>query len=179
MNAFATPLSMALIAVIVIAVWTDVRTRRIPNALTVTALLMALALRALTGAETVGEGLLGAGAGLAILLPLFAMGGVGGGDAKLLVAVGAFLGPKGLLVAVLATAVFGGVMSLAWSVRRGVILPMLVNTGGLLKYVFTAGRSGERVTLDTPGGVAVPYAVAIAAGALFALWCGAGPGVAS
>jgi hypothetical protein len=79
------------------------------------------------------------------------MGGVGGGDAKLLVAVGAFLGPKGLLVAVLATAVFGGVMSLAWSVRRGVILPMLMNTGGLLKYVFTAGRSGERVTLGHAG----------------------------
>jgi prepilin peptidase CpaA len=177
MSALATPLNAALIGVIGISVWTDVRTRRIPNPLTMTALLMALALRALMGAESVSDGLLGAGAGLAILLPLFAMGGVGGGDAKLLVAVGAFLGPKGLFVAVLATAVVGGVMSLAWSVRRGVILPTLMNTGGLLKYVFTAGRSGERATLESPGTVSVPYAIAIAAGTLFALWYGGGPGL--
>jgi prepilin peptidase CpaA len=166
-------LSVTLLAVVLVAMWTDVRSRRIPNGLTLTALLAALALRALFGAAAVLDGLLGAGLALALLLPLFALGGVGGGDAKLLVAVGAFLGPKGFLIALLATAIAGGVMSLAWTARRGVILPALLNTRGLLKYVFTAGRRGERTTLAMPGAVSIPYGVAIAAGAIFALWFGA------
>jgi prepilin peptidase CpaA len=131
-------LHVALIGVVMVGVWTDVRTRRIPNALTITALLAALALRALLGGPALVDGLLGAGAAMVLLLPLFALGGVGGGDAKLLIAVGAFLGPGGFLVAALATAIAGGLMALAWSVRRGVILPVLMNTGGLLKYVFSA-----------------------------------------
>jgi prepilin peptidase CpaA len=170
-------LSLALVVLVLLAVWTDVRTRRIPNGLTATAVVMALALRALLGAGAVAEGLMGAGIALAVLLPLFALGGVGGGDAKLLVAVGAFLGPAGFVVAGLATGIAGGLMALAWSARRGVILPVLLNTGGLLKYVFTAGRSGERATLESPGAVSVPYAIAIAAGTLFALWYGGGPGL--
>jgi prepilin peptidase CpaA len=171
-------IAAVLVAVVVFAAVTDARTRRIPNALTVTALLAALALRALVGGPALVDGLLGAGAAMVLLLPLFALGGVGGGDAKLLIAVGAFMGPAGFVVAGLATAVAGGVMALAWSAHKGVILPVLLNTGGLLKYVFTAGRSGERATLETPGAVSVPYAIAIAAGTLFALWYGAGPGLA-
>lgn len=164
----------ALVVVMVLAAWTDVRTRRIPNSLTVSALLLALALRGMLGGAALLDGLLGAVVAFAVLLPLFALGGVGGGDAKLLVVAGAFLGPKGFVVALLATALAGGVMSLAYAVRRGVILPALLNTGGLLKFVFTAGRSGQRTTLEMPGTLSIPYAVAIAAGSVFALWYGSG-----
>ncbi|HSK18061.1 MAG TPA: prepilin peptidase [Longimicrobiales bacterium] len=163
-------LSLTLLAVVLAAMWTDVRFRRIPNGLTVTALVAALVLRLILGATALLDGMLGAGLALVLVMPLFALGGVGGGDAKLLVAVGAFLGPKGFLVALLATAIAGGVMSLAWTARRGVILPALLNTRGLLKYVITAGRRGERTTLAMPGAVSIPYGVAIAAGAIFALW---------
>jgi prepilin peptidase CpaA len=166
-------LSLGLLVVVAVAVWTDLRSRRIPNTLTIAALVAALAVRAVYGGAVLLDGLLGAGLAFALLLPLFAMGGMGGGDAKLLIAVGAFLGPKGFLVALLATAIAGGIMSLIWAARRGVILPALLNTGGLLKYVVTGGRSGERATLSVPGAVSVPYGVAIAAGAVFALWFGA------
>lgn len=168
------PLIAALVVVLLISVWTDVRTRRIPNGLTVTAVLLALALRAVIGAGPLLDGLLGAGAAFAVLLPLFALGGMGGGDAKLLIAVGAFLGPHGFLVAILATAIAGGLLATGYAVRRGVILPVLLNTRGLLKYVFTAGRSGERTTLEMANTLSVPYGVAIAAGTLFALWYGGG-----
>jgi prepilin peptidase CpaA len=165
-------LDVTLIATVLVGVWTDVRTRRIPNGLTIAALLAALALRAVFGLAALLDGVLGAGLALALLLPLFALGGVGGGDAKLLVAVGAFLGPGGFLVALLVTAVAGGIISVVYAVRRGVILPVLLNTRGLLKYVFTAGRGGERVTLETQGALSIPYGVAIAAGAIFAVWYG-------
>jgi prepilin peptidase CpaA len=150
----------------------DVRTRRIPNLLTASGLLLALALRLPVGDGAFLQGLLGAALAFAVMLPLFALRGVGGGDAKLLIMVGAFLGPKGFLVALAATALAGGVLSLAVVARQGVLLPVLYNTGGLAKWVFTAGRSGERVTLASPGSVSVPYGVAIAAGALVALYIG-------
>lgn len=160
-----------LILVVLAASW-DVWRRRIPNVLTVAAFLVALVIRAFAGSAMVIDGLLGASLAFAVLLPLFAMGGVGGGDVKLLVAVSAFLGLKGAMIGLLATAIFGGALAFFYSVRRGVILPALLNTRGLLKYVVTLGRAGERTTRESAGAVSVPYGVAIAAGALFALWYG-------
>jgi prepilin peptidase CpaA len=168
--------SMSTAAVVVMIMltgaWLDIRTRRIPNWLTLSAVVAALGLRVLVGGSALLDGVLGLGLAFALLLPLFAMGGLGGGDAKLLMAAGAFLGPKGFVVALLATALVGGLMSVVHAARKGVIVPALLNTGGLLKYVVTAGRSGERTTLATPGALSVPYGVAIAAGTLFALWYG-------
>lgn len=164
---------VVFVAVMLLAAVVDVRSRRIPNLLTLTGFGLAMVLRAALGAGWLVDGILGAALALGIMLPLFAMRGVGGGDAKLLVVVGAFLGAKGFLVALAATAVAGGVMSLFVVARRGVLLPVFLNTGGLVKWVFTAGRHGERTTLASPGAVAVPYGVAITIGSLFALyWSG-------
>jgi prepilin peptidase CpaA len=168
-------LAAPLVLAVLVAAWVDIRERRIPNALTLAMVVVALAGRALLGGGgPLVDGLLGAGLALAVMLPLFAMGGVGGGDAKLLIGVGAFLGPKGFVVAMLATALAGGLMSVLYAVRRGVILPMLLNAGGLARYALTAGRAGERTTTQSEGAVTVPYAVAVAAGTLIALWYGMG-----
>ena len=51
--------------------------------------------------------------GLALSWPLFALGGIGGGDVKLLAALGCALGPKGLLCAMFWMALAGGVWALA------------------------------------------------------------------
>jgi prepilin peptidase CpaA len=152
----------------------DILTRRIPNQLTVTALVIALGLRAVWGFDAWLDGVLGAALALVVMIPFFAMRGVGGGDAKLLIMAGAFLGPMGFSLAILATAVVGGVMSLIAATRQGVILPVLYNTGGLAKWMFTLGRCGERTTLVSPGAVSVPYGVAIAIGSVIALHIGGG-----
>lgn len=163
-----------LLSALLLAAASDLRSRRIPNALTVTALLCALLLRGLMGGGALVDGLLGMGLALLILLPLFAMGGVGGGDAKLLIMVGAFLGTKDFGIALLVTALIGGAMSLVAAARRGVILPVLFSTRDLAKNVFTFGRGGERTTLASPGVVSVPYGVAIAIGSAAALYIGGG-----
>src|SRR5690606_25938791 len=112
--------------------WLDLRTGRIPNVVTLTGLAVALALRALLDPSLLGPGLAGAALGLGVSLPLFALGGLGGGDVKLLAAVGAFLGPGKLGTALLAAGLAGGALALAVAVWRGALAATLARTGGLL-----------------------------------------------
>ena len=157
------------------AVWYDVREHRIPNAVTITAFGVALALRALTGFPALGEGLLGAVLCFLLALPFFLAGGLGGGDVKLLAAFGALLGPARLVTALTVMALVGGVLALVTMARQGAIRSTFHNLGFMLGAVGNRTVSGWRrrhlgswMRLDTPGAVTVPYGVAISAGALYA-----------
>jgi prepilin peptidase CpaA len=166
---------VALISVLVIAAWTDVRSRRIPNVLTLSALVAALVLAAIAGDGALLAAAKGAGLGLLVALPLLAVGGMGGGDAKLLIAVGAFTGPAGFMAALAWSGMVGVVMALWLGYRRGVLLPIIFNTRDLIRYGMSFGRSGERVTLDSAHALSIPYGVAIAAGTVVSVLTGVGP----
>jgi prepilin peptidase CpaA len=76
------------------------------------------------GVQGAGVALAGTLAGFAVFLALHWMGGLGGGDVKLMAAFGALLGPKGILGAALWAAVAGGLLALAllwWRPRRASI----------------------------------------------------------
>ena len=158
----------AFVALLVLAAFWDVRTSRIPNALTLAGLLCGLVLRAFGGVEALAHGLLGAGLALLVALPFFAVRALGGGDTKLLVAVGAFMGEGRLVGAMLLIAVIGGVIAVVEAVRRGVIVPVVLNSVDMLKRWVTLGHKGTQQSLATPGAVSIPYGVAIALGA--AVW---------
>ena len=160
--------SAAVVAVMSLALGWDVRTRRIPNRLTLAGLVLGLLLRTPLGLEAVLLGVAGAVLALLVALPLFALGGIGGGDAKLLMAAGAFLGPQGLLVAGLAAGALGGVMAVYTIVRSKVWLPILLSCKDLLIHLATMGKAGARPSLDSPGAVKIPYGVAISLGTLVA-----------
>ena len=163
-----------LVALVGYAAWTDLRSRRIPNRLTLGILGCGLLLRAVEGLGSLSAGLLGAGLGLAIAVVLFGLGAVGGGDGKLLIGVGAFLGHERFLGALLLIGVLGGLLGLVEAVRRGVILPAALNAAGMVRRWVTFGRSGEARTVNSPGAVTVPYGVAIAAGTIV-WWFWGGP----
>lgn len=159
-------LTIPFAATVIAAAASDVRSRRIPNVLTVGGFCIALALRSFLGAGAVGAGLLGALLGLCIGLLMLALGGFGGGDVKLLAAVGAFTGPQGFLIAFALTAVIGGVMALAEAAVRGGLRSLFRDVGNLAANLFTFGKRGERQTLDTQRAAKLPYGVAIALGSL-------------
>lgn len=144
----------------------DLRTRRIPNWLTAGSLLLALALRAVAGSGALWDGLLGAGLGLAVGLVLFALRALGGGDGKLLVAAGAFLGYQPFKGALLLIAILGGFLGLGEAIRRRAILPSVYNAVGMLRRLVTFRREGETRTIESPGAITVPYGIAIALGAI-------------
>jgi prepilin peptidase CpaA len=160
----------------VVAMVADVRRNRIPNTLVGAGLLVALGLHALSGWAGLANGLLGAGLALLLTFPLFALGAIGAGDSKLFMVVGAFMGPEGFFLALLASAVVGGVLGVAAAVRRGVILPVLLGCRDLLVNALTLGRRGSRTRLGSPGAITIPYGAAIAVGSVYT-WFLLGPGL--
>jgi prepilin peptidase CpaA len=97
--------------IVVVACVFDVRTRRIPNVLTlsgaVAGLLYHLATSGLGGLQTAAAGWM---LGLLLLLPYFALGGMGGGDVKLVAALGAWLGPWETFWLAMYAGIAGGVL---------------------------------------------------------------------
>jgi prepilin peptidase CpaA len=144
----------------------DLRTHRIPNALTVSGVVVALALRSTGGSAELYAGLLGGLIAFVVAAILFAAGAFGGGDAKLLTGVGTILGPQLILAGLLYTVLAGGVLALVVAVRRGLLPQLLFGTGRLALYGMSLGRAGERLSITSPSAVYVPYGVAIAVGAL-------------
>lgn len=155
-------------ALLLAAAWSDLRSRRIPNALTMSGLAAALLLRALVGPEVLIEGVVGALLAFVLTLPFLMLGVIGGGDVKLLIAIAAFMGPRHFLWAAALIAIIGGMVAIVDAGRRGMLYPVLFNCGEILKHWATFGRRGANRSVSSVGALTIPYGVAIAAGAL--LW---------
>lgn len=162
-----------LIGFVGAAALADLRWRRIPNRLVLAGFVAALVIRAVDGPAEVGWGLVGTGLGVAILFPFYMIGGMGGGDVKLLGAVGAFLGPSRLLVALFVMALAGGLMAAVAVTARNAWRRTLANLHSFkLTFgprTFTGWKQVDSeafLTLRTEGVVTVPYGVAIAIGAV-------------
>lgn len=158
----------ALVVVLGLAVVSDLRDRRIPNRLTVWGGGCGLVLSALAVGGFPTSAVLGVLVSLGLSLPAFALGLVGAGDAKLLAAVGAFVGLGVLPSVLLYGALAGGVIGLASAVQRGTVIPVLLNLPGTFKYLATFGRRGSPRTIQDPDARTIPYGVAIAVGAVAA-----------
>ena len=156
-----------LIAILGTAIYTDLRSHRIPNVLIVPALSIALIFSAATGGlQSLTTSLGGLAVGLALFLPMYSLGAMGAGDVKLLGVAGAFLGPFGALVAGVVAFVAGACFALIWMswnvARRTVLLPSVAQNESDMEATTANGVLLKR------GGI--PYAPAIAAGTIFALW---------
>lgn len=162
-----------LCVVLIAAAVCDFRTGRVPNLLTYPAIVIALlgwtAWGWLGTAEpSVGDvlrrALVGLSAGLVPFAMIYAAGGLGGGDVKLMTAVGAITASW---PCVLSTAFYafllGGLFALVVMVRRGLVRQTFSNLFGAA--LVASARMKPELDQQTPR---IPFAVAICFGGILA-----------
>jgi prepilin peptidase CpaA len=153
---------------LIIAVLSDVRTRRIPNRLVlVMGVLGMLFSVVVTGPlPGIGRALLGCAIGLGLWLPFYALRMLGAGDVKLFAAAGCWLAPSQLFEAAVLSALAGGVLS--------VVGLVLAHGFELTTFRIAQAMREPRVLahpLPVPAGRrTIPYGVAMAVGLSLAGW---------
>jgi len=156
-------------AIAIVGAAQDVRGGRIPNWLTYSGILAALGIRILMmGWRGLGSGLLALLAGGGIFFLLFLIGGMGGGDVKLMAAVGAWTGIPQIVAVLIAAAIAGGILALGYMIAGGRIRTTLLNTVELFRHHLTSGlRPHPVLNIREPGMMRLPYGLAIALGTLY------------
>jgi prepilin peptidase CpaA len=169
-------------AVCIVAAWLDVATRKIPNVLTYPAVLIGLTLNALAppvlealgadvavvwlGATGLRDGLLGFGLCAVIGIVSFIARGLGGGDVKLLAAVGAMLGLDAVIAVLFNTLLVAALIGLAnWAVRGTLMARAQVLANNLLMMAVT--RRGMKAaypfkSTEAPFGLALLIGLTLA-----------------
>jgi prepilin peptidase CpaA len=143
----------------------DLRTRRVPNALTALLALCGVGYAVLgIGHLSVGAALVGLVIGLALMLPGHLFGATGAGDVKLFAAMGALLGPASIVGAFVYTALAGGVLAAIVAIRRRRLRRTL---GGAARIVATRGTAVAEIERADQNN-RFCYAPAIAVGSIVA-----------
>lgn len=167
---------LTLVPLLVLLIWAavqDLYERRIPNWLTFSLLVMGIA-QSFTPGAIVGwkQSLLGFGLGFALLFFLFALRAVGGGDVKLLSALGAWFGWVGILSIFVIEKVLGLVIVLIQASIQGRLKTVLRNSALLtvnivhvrqlgIEHVSETGQQAQSVKTKLPYAVPVLMAVVI------------------
>ena len=134
-------LIITLSLTLIVAAVNDIRVQRIPNLVTYPSMAVAIGCHTM---ENGLEGFLFSVGGLAVGIGVFVvpylMGGMGAGDAKLMGASGAIIGSKGVLIAILFTALVGGVYALILLLIKRQYLKRFINNLITPKTLVSTGQ---------------------------------------
>jgi prepilin peptidase CpaA len=156
------------LVVLLVATFTDLRSRRIPNWLVLPFLVMGIAVSGWRhGWHGIEYSLLGMALGGFLFGILSVMGGMGMGDVKLCAAIGAWIWPGQLITALVLTGIVGGIMALCWAAAGGFLGELFRGAGNLVFGLRERGfKPDPELNLGNPLTRKMPYAPAIAIGTL-------------
>ena len=162
----ATVKLVVLIPLAASVIYHDVRFRRIPNVLVLTALIAGLSINFFFGGL---HGLANSGLGFAIafipMLLLHIFGAMGAGDVKLMGAVGSILGVGLMPMTLILVVMVGGILAVYTMLRAGTVLSTL--HGVLRIFVgILPGWEMPRFAMAPDRRHTIPYGVAIMVGSL-------------
>jgi prepilin peptidase CpaA len=168
------PVAILLLLLVITAAVFDIRTRRIPNWLTLTGIILGFALNAilqypypLTGVKHSGFGLLFA---FAIYFVLYLIHAMGAGDVKLMAAIGAIIAnPANWFLLFIVTALIGGLFALTLLLAKGRLRKTFGNVAFMLHELGHARApymSREELDVQSPKAVTLPHGFTIAVGCL-------------
>ena len=163
-----------LLAIVLVAAVYDVRYRRIPNWLTVSGVLLGLALNTFLyqGWPGLRLSLAGMAVGLGVYFVLYALRAMGAGDAKLMAAVGAIVGWRDWFGIFLITAIIGGLMALILVVTHGRVKKTMWNLSFIvseMKSLRPAYLAKEELDVRSPKALGLPHGAVIAVSSIFFL----------
>ena len=160
------------VVVLGVATFTDLRSRRIPNWLVLPFFLVGIVVSVwMNGWHGLGQSLAGSLLGLVVFGVLFWMGGMGAGDVKLCAAIGAWVGPQQLMLALVLTGMAGGVMVMCWAVAGGFVKELFTGAGNLaFSWKGSGGVRDPEMVIENPLKRKLPYAPAIAIGTLISFF---------
>lgn len=169
------PAIRILLSLIVIpAAALDLKTRRIPNWLSLSGVLLGVALRTFLGEwDGLWVSLEGLGLAFAIYFVLYLLHGMGAGDVKLMAAVGAVAGPGGWILILILTCLAGAVAGLLIVAAKGrfrrtfenILVILISLRHGQLPY-----KENPQLDVRSGEGLRLPHAVMIAFGTFVAIW---------
>jgi prepilin peptidase CpaA len=145
------------------AAWCDVVSRLIPNQICLRLALVGMVGRLSVGPSALAISLTIAVGLLLVLMMLHDVGALGGGDAKLLVAMALGLSPIGVTTLFVITALAGGVLSLVHLAMRHLPPPRLKRNAFVLRRIYTMER------WRSLRHASIPYGVAIVCGGIWAI----------
>ena len=153
---------------LIVLCWMDIRSRRLPNALTLGGLAGGLVLAAVRyGTDGFVDALTAAGVCVLILILPFLVRAAGGGDLKMLAACGTFVGMRGVLLLFVAMSFSGLFVAIVMLVARQASAHRLKHIFRSLfdwRYDRAAGKAALPPREDESG--RIPFSLAIASGTL-------------
>ncbi len=167
-----------LVAVVLIeAAIIDWKTLKVPNWLTFHFVFAGLAYWSWQGGWAgFGGSVAGATLGLAVLLPLYAIGGMGSGDCKLYAGFGAWMGTSVVLSAFVVSAIVGGVIGLAMIAWSGNFVKHWAMSQTILEEIVTIRnpvKLSELAANRKPTMKLLPYGIPLCIGSVaYCAWTG-------
>jgi prepilin peptidase CpaA len=153
------------------AAW-DLKTRRIPNYLTIGGALAGLVFQfASQGFPGLLDGLAGLGLGFTLFLTLYLLGGMGAGDVKAIAALGAWLGLWGTITLLVYTGICGGVIILIMLFWQGRLWAGIKEGWNfLLNWLLCRTFDAKPSPPASREKITMPYGAAMALGMIVLCW---------
>jgi prepilin peptidase CpaA len=166
------PVLIVVVFLVVLAIYSDFRWRKIPNCLTLPAIVLGFFLN-FKGNSWNGLffSLGGLMVGMGLLMLPYLLGGMGGGDVKFMGALGAFLGSYSILNVFLYATLVGGAIALVVAIANKSLIETLKKVWLLLKciFLFRSPMSGAGLFKKS---IEIPYGIAIGVGTVIFILAG-------
>jgi len=171
--------SLATLAIILISsVYTEFREKRIPNEITVPGMLIGVLVGYLPIGISLQESLMGLTAGFGFMFIFYMFGGLGGGDVKLMGAVGALIGSKLIASAIVFTGLIGGAMAMFYLIWNGTFwrgfFSSVLMLGSWKRRALPDNGESEKEKAgeveEEPELGTIPYGIAIVVGSALAIF---------
>jgi len=160
-----------LYVVIAVCAITDVMYGKIFNKITYPAIVLGLLINLALGMKHFQSAVIGMLVAFVMFLIVFLIGGLGGGDVKLMTAIGAIKGYPFVMYAAFYSALVGGLMSIAIMIWKGRFVKGMRNIFRVLfSYIFSFIFPGVKpLSLNPEESERIPFGFAICLGTLWAV----------